>query len=213
MLKFLIFILGFNSSAFISTDTAVLMELVTTTASQLNELEKLVSNAERYTQKMQKYNELAQDEYFRAERVMYLAQSVATKKEVEDLGGLNSAISDLKYSMADMKGLLDEYQKIKTQEKSDKIKIESQKVQNANKKVIASKQVERAINVGTHSGASRLTAQNTGLILEESIVAQNNQLKMIEQNATRNRLLAEELEKKRMEEIKKVKFYGGKNEK
>ena len=64
-------------SQIISSDTALLVELVTTTASQLNELEKLVSNAEKYTAKMQKYNELFQDEYFRAERVLYLAESVA----------------------------------------------------------------------------------------------------------------------------------------
>lgn len=67
-------------SQIISSDTALLVELVTTTASQLNELEKLVSNAEKYTAKMQQYNELFQDEYFRAERVLYIAESLAAKK-------------------------------------------------------------------------------------------------------------------------------------
>ena len=99
-------------SQIISSDTALLVELVTTTASQLNELEKLVSNAEKYTEKMQHYNELFQDEYFRAERILYLAESLASKKEINDLGELNSAIRELKYSILDMKELLRDYAKI-----------------------------------------------------------------------------------------------------
>ena len=54
----LIFISINIQAQIISSDTALLVELVTTTASQLNELEKLVSNAEKYTEKLQKYNEL-----------------------------------------------------------------------------------------------------------------------------------------------------------
>ena len=48
---------------------------------------------------MQHYNELFQDEYFRAERILYLAESLASKKEINDLGELNSAIRELKYSI------------------------------------------------------------------------------------------------------------------
>ena len=53
-----------HSYAVFGQDTALLVELVTTTASQLNEMEKLVSNSEKYTRQMQKYNELFEDEYF-----------------------------------------------------------------------------------------------------------------------------------------------------
>ena len=79
----LIFLISFKSYAFIGfgTATAILVELVTTTASQLNELETLVTNAEKHTQRMQEYNILLQDEYFRAQRVLYVAESVAAKKE------------------------------------------------------------------------------------------------------------------------------------
>lgn len=212
MFKYFIFsILCFKGMAFVSTDTAVLMELVTTTASQLNELEKLVSNAERYTERMQKYNELAQDEYFRAERVSYLAESLASKKEIEDLGGLNSAISDLKNSMSDMKSVLDEYKEIQGQEETVKAKSDIKIRQNDKKKNIASKQVSRALQGSTNSGVNRINAQNTAMILEETIEVQNNQLTMIDQNATTNRLLAEDLEIKRKNEISKKLFYGGRD--
>src|SRR5690606_3862998 len=86
-------------------ETAVLIEIASTTASQLNELEQLVSNAETYTKKMQEYNELMMDHYWRAERILFVAESLAAKKEAKDLGELNWAIRELKYSMAELKSL------------------------------------------------------------------------------------------------------------
>jgi hypothetical protein len=79
-----------SSFAIVGEETAIMIQLVTTTASQLNELEKLVTNAEKYTQKIQQYNELTQDQYFRAERVLYLAEELSAKKEVANLGDLNT---------------------------------------------------------------------------------------------------------------------------
>ncbi|RZF20630.1 hypothetical protein DAY19_11635 [Halobacteriovorax vibrionivorans] len=208
MYKHLLIFISLSSHAFISTDTAVLMELVTTTASQLNELEKLVSNAERYTEKMQRYNELAQDEYFRAQRVAYLAEDIASKKKIEDLGTLNSAIKDLKYSMSDLKTLLDEYKVIQEDEGKTKSELKIKAQLNKHKKVRANNQIKRSISVRTQSGANRLTAQNTAILLEQGVEAQNNQLKLIEQNAVTNRLLAEELEIKRKKELERKRFYG-----
>ena len=89
-----------SSGQIISSDTALLVELVTTTASQLNELEKLVTNAEKYTEKMQKYNELTQDEYFRAERVLYLAESLAAKKEIQGLSFIDGEIDTVSNTSA-----------------------------------------------------------------------------------------------------------------
>ena len=50
-------------SSMFGEETAVLIEIASTTASQLNELEQLVTNAEKYTKKMQEYNELMMDHY------------------------------------------------------------------------------------------------------------------------------------------------------
>jgi hypothetical protein len=192
----------------ISSDTALLIELVTTTASQLNELEKLVSNAEKYTARMQKYNELFQDEYFRAERVLYIAESLAAKKEVANLGDLNWAIRELKYSMAEMKELMREYAIIKGDEKKTKAQVKLQKKVNAQKEKIAKSQVDKSSKAKTTGRATQLTAQNTAMIYEQNVDMHNTQLEILEKLSTNNRLMAEQLEEKRLEQIEKEKSYG-----
>lgn len=192
----------------ISSDTALLVELVTTTASQLNELEKLVSNAEKYTAKVKKYNELFQDEYFRAERVLYIAESVASKKEVANLGDLNWAIRELKYSMAEMRELMKEYAKIKGEEKKIKTQVKVQKKLNERKEKIAKSQVDKSIKAKTTGRATQLTAQNTAMIYESNVDMHNTQLEMLQKLSTNNRLMAEQLEEKRFEQMEKEKSYG-----
>jgi hypothetical protein len=195
-------------SQIISSDTALLVELVTTTASQLNELEKLVSNAEKYTEKMQKYNELFQDEYFRAERVLYLAESLAAKKEVANLGDLNWAIKELKYSMEEMRELMKEYSLIKNDEKRTKARVKIEKKVNARKEKLAQSQVKKSIDAKTTGRATQLTAQNTAMIYESNVDMHNTQLELLEKVSTTNRLLAEQLEQKRLEQMEKEKSYG-----
>lgn len=192
-------------------DTALLVDLVTTTASQLNELEKLVTNAEKYTKKMQEYNELVQDEYFRAERVLYLAEELSTKKEIKDLGDLNQAIRELKYSMSDLKELMREYAIIKSDEDKTKSQVKIEKRFNDRKGKQAIAQVDKSINAKTAGRANQLTAQNTALILESQVGMHNTQLEMLEKVATTNRLLAEEMEEKRLEQIKREQTYGQKS--
>lgn len=196
-----------TSRAFISTDTAVLLELVTTTASQLNELEKLVSNADKYTEKMQKYNELVQDEYFRAERVLYLAESVAAKKEIQGLGDLNYTIRELKYSMSDMRELMKEYAVIKGEEDKTKRQVKTQKKTNDLKEKIAVSQVNKSVGAKTSGRASQLTAQNTAMIYESNVDMHNTQLEILEKVSTTNRLLSEQMEEKRLEQIQKEQSY------
>ncbi|OFZ16510.1 MAG: hypothetical protein A2X86_11985 [Bdellovibrionales bacterium GWA2_49_15] len=191
----------------ISSDTALLVELVTMTASQLNELEKLVSNAEKYTEKMQHYNELFQDEYFRAERIIYIAESLASKKEINDLGELNSAIRELKYSMTEMKELMREYAKIKGDENKTKAQVKSEKKVNQKKERMAQGQVQKSINARTTGRATQLTAQNTALLYESNVDMHKTQLEILEKVSTTNRLLAEDMEEKRLEQIEKEQSY------
>lgn len=192
----------------ISSDTALLVELVTTTASQLNELEKLVSNAEKATAKIQKYNELFQDEYFRAERVLYLAESVAAKEKVANLGDLNWAIRELKYSMDEMRELMKEYSLIKNDEQRTKGQVKIAKKVNARKEQVAQSQVKKAVEAKTIGRAAQLTAQNTAMIYESNVDMHNTQLEILEKVSTTNRLLAEQLEEKRLEQMEKEKSYG-----
>jgi len=210
----LILISAQSHGQIISSDTALLVQLVTTTAGQLNELEKLVSNAEKYTAKMQQYNELFQDEYFRAERVLFIAESLAAKKEAANLGELNWAIRELKYSMAEMKELMREYAMIKGDEKKTKEQVRIQKKVNARKEKIAKGQVDKSIKAKTTGRATQLTAQNTAMIYEQNVEMHNTQLEILEKLSTNNRLMAEQLEEKRLEQIEKEKAYGlGKDKK
>lgn len=202
--------ISFNAHAFIGfgTNTAVLIDLVTTTASQLNELEKLVSNTERYTQRMQEYNVLVQDEYFRAQRVLYVAESVAAKKEVKDLGTLNWAIRSLKYNMSELERLMSEYAQIKGDEQKVQKQVKIQRGLNDTKSKLAATQVEKSSNAPTQARANQLTAQNTAMLLETQIDSNNTQLEILERVSTTNRLLAEQLEEKRIEQIQKEKAFG-----
>lgn len=195
-------------SQIISSDTALLVELVTTTASQLNELEKIVSNTEKYTAKMQQYNELAQDEYFRAERILYIAESVSAKKEAANLGELNWAIRELKYSMSEMKELMREYAAIKSDEENTKAQVKLQKKVNSQKERMAKSQVDKSIKAKSTGRATQLTAQNTAMIYEQNVDMHNTQLEILEKLSTNNRLMAEQLEEKRLEQIEKEKSYG-----
>lgn len=195
-------------SQIISSDTALLVELVTTTASQLNELEKIVSNTEKYTAKMQQYNELAQDEYFRAERILYIAESVSAKKEAANLGELNWAIRELKYSMSEMNELMREYAVIKSDEENTKAQVKLQKKVNSQKERMAKSQVDKSIKAKSTGRATQLTAQNTAMIYEQNVDMHNTQLEILEKLSTNNRLMAEQLEEKRLEQIEKENSYG-----
>ncbi|PIP91626.1 MAG: hypothetical protein COW01_01485 [Bdellovibrionales bacterium CG12_big_fil_rev_8_21_14_0_65_38_15] len=189
-------------------ETAVLIEIASTTSSQLNELEQLVTNAETYTKKMQEYNELMMDHYWRAERILFVAESLAAKKEAKDLGELNWAIRELKYSMAELKSLMNEYKDIKNEEDRTKFLVKRQKEINEKKGKLAEHQIKASKDAKTTGRATQITAQNTALIYEQNVEMHNTQLEMLEKLSTNNRLKAEELEEKRLEQIEKRKFYG-----
>lgn len=197
-----------SSFAIIGTDTAMMVQLVTTTASQLNELEKLVTNAEKYTQKMQQYNELVQDQYFRAERVLYLAEELSSKKEIANLGDLNVAIRDLKYNMIDLKEMMKNYAEIKSDEKKTIAFVEKNKKLNEIEKKRAEVQVTHSIDAKNVGRANQLTAQNTALIYENQLKQSEVQLELLKAQKTSNRLKAEELEDKRLDEMERLRFYG-----
>lgn len=196
------------SASIFGEETAVLIEIASTTASQLNELEQLVTNTEKYTKKMQEYNELMMDHYWRAERIVYIAESLAAKKEAKDLGDLNWAIRELKYSMAELKSLMKEYKVIKNDEDRTKYMVKKQKEINKKKSKVALNQIKSAKSAKTKGRATQVTAQNTALIYEQNVEMHNTQLEILEKLSTSNRLQAEQLEEKRLEQIEKEKFYG-----
>lgn len=200
-------LLSFNSYAMFGTDTVMMVQLVTNTAQQINELERLVSNTEKYTQKMREYSELADDHYFKAERVLYLAEELAAKKDIQNLGQLNGAIRELKYNMSDLKELMKKYAEVKQDERKTESYVEINKKLNEKKIKRAEKQVANSILASNVGRANQLTAQNTAMLLENQVKMQEVQLEMLKTQKTANRLKAEELEDKRLEEMNRLKFY------
>lgn len=207
LILFSTFLFSFNSFAIVGTDTAMMIQLVTNTANQINELERLVSNTEKYTQKMREYSELVEDNYFRAERTLYLAEELAAKKDVQNLGELNGAIRELKYNMSELKEMMQRYANIKQDEKRTETYVEVNKKLNEQQVKRAEKQVANSISAKNTGRASQLTAQNTALLLENQVKMQQIQLEMLKTQKMANRLKAEELEDKRLEEINRNKFY------
>lgn len=206
ILTFLVFI-SVKVNAIIGEESAMMIQLVTNTANQINELERLVSSTEKYTQRLREYSELTEDHYFRAERVLYLAEELAAKKEVQNLGQLNGAIRELKYNMSDLKELMQKYANIKEDEKRTERYVDLNKKLNSEKAKRAEKQVSNSINARNVGRANQLTAQNTAMILENQVKMHEVQLEMLKAQKTANRLKAEELEDKRLDEINRLKFY------
>lgn len=207
LILFTSFLVSFNSFAIVGADTTMMIQLVTNTANQINELERLVSNTEKYTQKMREYSELVEDNYFRAERTLYLAEELAAKKDVQNLGELNGAIRELKYNMSELKEMMQRYANIKEDEKRTETYVEVNKKLNEQQVKRAEKQVTNSISAKNTGRTSQLTAQNTALLLENQVKMQQTQLEMLKTQKMANRLKAEELEDKRLEEINRNKFY------
>ena len=184
------------------SDTALLFNIVSNTASQLNELEKLVSNAEKYTGLMEKYNQIARDQYFRAERIHYIAQNYVelSKRDPKDLEGLNSAIRALKSETESLKAMINEYRSSEAKNEvaentlGEKIRTSSLELGFANS------QVARSGEVNSTSEAQKMMAQNTALNYKAQV--EGNQMsgviaeKLTEQNKLLNRELKDEAIKK-----------------
>jgi hypothetical protein len=197
-----------SKNAFASTlftpdsDTALLFELVSNTAGQLNELEKLLSNAERYTGLMEKYNQIARDQYFRAERIHYIAQNYVdlSKQNPKDLESLNSAIRSLRSETESLKGIIGEYRADEARNEFQET-ILGDRARKSNKEIgFANNQVMRSGEVNSTNEAQKLIAQNTSLSYKAQV--EQNQTtnviaeKLTEQNKLINREMKEEAIKK-----------------
>jgi len=200
----------FGSSLFApDSDTALLFQLVTTTASQLNEMEKLVTNAGKYTAKMQEYNELANDHYFRAERTLYLVEDMKGLADIDkkNLGVLNSKIRGAKDQLTSFKSILAEYKK--REAKNDQLEIASatnEKIINQETK-LADFQLKRADGIKTLKGANKLTAQNSALTYKSLVDVKKQNNLIISKLAEQNKILIAKEKLALKDKIQKEVFY------
>jgi Sec-independent protein translocase protein TatA len=157
---------------------------------------------------MNQYNQLVRDEYFRAQRVLYLSEQVAKKRQVQNLGNLNRAIRELKSNMKNLEYVMEKYSIVQAKEVQTHQEVELEKKLNTHKQEIAKSQVEESVNASTQSRSNQLTAQNTALIYESQVGMHNSHLEILKNTATTNRLMAEKMERERIKEMGLRRSYG-----
>jgi len=191
------------------SDTGLLFEIVTNTASQLNELEKLVTNAEKYTGLMEKYNQIAKDQYFRAERIHYIAQNYVdlSKRDPKDLEGLNSAISALKSETESLKAMISEYRQDEARNEFQENILGERVRKSNNELVFANQQLKRSGEVKSTGEAQKMIAQNTSLSYKAQVEENQTANVIAEKLTEQNKLLNRKLKDETLEKDEKETYY------
>lgn len=191
------------------SDTALLFQLVSNSITQINELEQLVSSAQKHTETFEKYNQLAKDYYFRAERIQYIAESFVdlSKKDPQDLSELNSAIRALKSERESLQALIQEY---RTEEASNEIQetATAVKVKKSQREIaFANSQVDKTVGITSTNTAQKLIAQNTSLTYKSQV--ENNQISQVMANklAQQNKLISRQMKNEQIDQLNRTKYY------
>lgn len=158
-------------------DTALLMAIVGNTADQLVRLENLITKQSENTKVLRDAVDIAEEKFEVADQLKSIASNSVSilEEKPEDMAQLNDAIEN----MIDQKERLKEMVK-----KSQKAEQEAETVKEQNKDnnkatITNSRIAERQIvkSFGTDRKAKntgRLTAQNTALLLKETVVINNS---------------------------------------
>jgi hypothetical protein len=190
-------------------DTALLFQLVTNTATQINELEQLLTNAQKHTEIFEKYNQIAKDHYFRAQRINYIAQSYVelSQNDPRDLEGLNSAIRSLKSETDSLKSLISEYRTEEAINEKHEKQLERKAQQSQKEVSFANYQLHRTGTISSSTDAVKLTAQNTALSYKAHV--EGNQIHQVVATklAEQNKLMARTLKDAKREELKREEYY------
>jgi hypothetical protein len=191
------------------SDTGLLFEIVTNTASQLNELEKLVTNAEKYTGLMEKYNQIARDQYFRAERIHYIAQNYVdlSKRDPKDLEGLNSAIRALRSETDSLKAMISEYRQDEARNEFQENVLGERARKNNSELSFANRQVNRSGEVNSTSEAQKMMAQNTALSYKAQVEENQTSNVIAEKLTEQNKLLNRELKDDAIKKEERESYY------
>lgn len=181
--KYLLFIINFlifdikssvASSLFVpDSDTGLLISLVGNTAQQLTRLEQLISETDKHTKLFRESVEMVEERYEVVEQLKSMADNYAriATSSPDDLTSVNDAIEDLinqKERLADLikktRGSESESAQVKSNSKIIQGNINSDNN-------VAKKQILKSFGSGklTTRNMERVNAQNTSLILKESI--------------------------------------------
>ena len=206
----LFFKISFSSSLFApDSDTALLIELATTTASQLNELERLVSNTQKLTGNMQKYNEIVIDHWYRAQRISFLIEDLSTlsSTKIKNLSELNNAIRGLKHNLSDLEDLMVEYGILKVQSQNISKAADKDDLNIIKEKMLAKLQIKRAHEVKTIGNVQKVNAQINAYSSKHLVDLKNKSNQQIKLISRQNEMMAREKEREGKKELLKREFY------
>ena len=203
--------MSFSSSIFLpDSDTALLIELTTTTISQLNELERLVRNSQKLTGNIQKYNEIILDHWYRAQRTAFLIEDISTlsSTKIINLRELNNSIRALKYSISELEDLIVQYGVIRVQNQNIAKAADKDDLKIIKEKMLADLQIERAHKVKNIGNAQKVNVQINAYANKHLTDLKNKSNQQIKLIASQNKIMAEERERSAKKELLKKEFYG-----
>ena len=202
--------MGQSSTLFApDSDTALLVELVTTTASQLNELELLVSNAQKLTGKVQKYNEIVIDHWYRAQRIAFLVEDLSTlsSTKIKNLRELNNSIRELKHNIGELEDLMVEYAILKVESNNIAKAATKDDLKIIKEKILADLQIKRAHKVTTLGNVQKVNAQINAYANKHLVDLKNKSNQQIKLISGQNEMMAKERERAARQELLKQEFY------
>jgi len=166
-------------------DNLMLMQIMTNTAAQLNEMEQLLSNAEKHTKRLREISEIVEDKLYLAERIELWATDLNYLAQADelDLKEINNKIRELKMKREDITHLLSEVVRSEYKNENEEKHTRSNLV--AQKKLRSSYK-KQALKSQSHSSvALQNIAHNTGANLVETskqneiLLTQNQKLNAI----------------------------------
>ncbi|MCY4644380.1 MAG: hypothetical protein OXB88_07155 [Bacteriovoracales bacterium] len=213
-LLILIFILpvriGVGSSFFApDSDTALLIELATTTAAQLNELERLVTNAQKLTGSIQKYNEIVVDHWYRAQRIAFLVEDLSTLKstKIKNLGELNRSLRNLKHGLTELEDLMVRYGVLRVQNQNISKALDKDDLKIIKEKMLAELQIKRAHKVTTVGNVQKVNAQINAYSNKHLVDLKNKANQQTKLLSIQNEIRALERERAAKKELLRREFY------
>lgn len=199
------------SSSFFApdSDTALLIELATTTASQLNELERLVSNTQKLTGNMQKYNEIVIGHWYRAQRLAFIIEDLSTlsSTKIKNLAELNRSIRNLKHNLGELEDLMVKYGVLRVQSQNISKAADKDDLKIIKEKMLADLQIKRTHEVKTLGNVQKVNAQINAYSNKHLVDLKNKANQQIKLISTQNEMMARERERAAKQELLKREFY------
>lgn len=205
--KYLLAFILLIDTSYSLTEELVLVDILSNTISQLNELEKLVSNAEKYTKKVQEYNEIALDIGMRIDLIEAITMDLVRTDpyKVKNLENLNDLIRKVKGRYSDLSYQIG-YFALNDQ------KIKSQKL----KKRPSSKKDYQTLKKLANRATSKSTVKGKiSTIAQASVDIDRNLISIKKQNdetqkilLDQNEILNQQILEKKIRDQDRLRFYG-----